>query len=71
MKTDEMDLLYVLETNGWSSCYLYLGNHEIYHMGPTHIFNDPIEELLDALILLLQGNSEAGFSWFDEPGEYK
>jgi hypothetical protein len=69
MATDDFDILYVLEKHGWSNCFIYLGNSETYYMGPTHVFNDPIEELLKALILMLEGNSEVNFSWFDEPGE--
>ncbi len=68
--TDEVDILYLLDKHGWSSCYLYVEN-SIYFLGPTHIFNHPIEELLNGLILMLRGEKECSFSWYDEPGEDK
>ena len=43
----------------------------IYEMGPTHIFENPIEVLLKAMTDLLKGADEAEFIWHDEPGEYK
>lgn len=40
-------------------------------MGPSHIFENPIEVLLDGMIKLLEGANEHEFIWNDEPGEYK
>jgi hypothetical protein len=71
MTTDEFDMLYVLETHGWSYCILYIGRKEPYTMVSTHIFNDPTDELLNALASLLQGEPEARFSWYGEPGEFQ
>ena len=71
MESEELDILYVLERYGWSSCFLYHGGDELTYMGPTHIFNDPISELLNGLILMLKGEKDVIFSWYDEPGEYE
>lgn len=40
-------------------------------MGRTHIFWNPIEVLLHALIELIEGANETEFVWHDEPGEYR
>ncbi|MEJ2612751.1 MAG: hypothetical protein P8179_22500 [Candidatus Thiodiazotropha sp.] len=40
-------------------------------MGPTHIFENPIEVLLNSMIELLEGADETEFAWHNEPGEYK
>ncbi len=39
-------------------------------MGPTHIVDNPIALLLNALTSLLEGATGAAFAWADEPGEY-
>ncbi|MCG9599236.1 hypothetical protein L1D15_21335 [Vibrio sp. Isolate25] len=66
---DDIDFLYFLENHGWSTCLVYVGG-EIYEMGPTHIFENPIEVLLNGLIEMIQGADEVNFKWHDEPGEY-
>ena len=67
---DDIDFFYVLENDGWSTCYIYIGG-EMFVMGPTHVFNDPIAVLLNGLISLLRGENSVEFLWHDEPGEYK
>ena len=67
--SDDIDFYYVLENHGWSTCYIYIES-AIYEMGPTHIHENPITELLNAFILLLNGGDVAQFKWYDEPGEY-
>jgi hypothetical protein len=67
---DDVDFFYFLENHGWSTCFIFVGGR-MYEMGPTHIFDNPIEVLLNSLIDLLAGATESEFIWHDEPGEYK
>jgi hypothetical protein len=67
---EDIDIFYILENHGWSTCYIYVGG-EIYKMVPTHVFNNPIEVLLNGLSFMLQGDNETEFIWHDEPGVYK
>jgi hypothetical protein len=67
---DDIDFFYVLENHGWSICYIFVGG-EMFEMGPTHVFNNPIEVLLNSLAILLNGEDAIDFLWHDEPGEYK
>lgn len=69
MQTDDIDLFYTLKEHGWSTCYLFI-NGKMHEMIISHVFNDPIGEMLDSLIVILSGAKESNFSWFDEPGEY-
>ena len=66
---DDIDFFYILENHGWSTCYLNIGG-AMYEMGPTHVFNNPIEVLLDGFISIINGADEVTFKWHDEPGEY-
>jgi hypothetical protein len=66
---DDIDFFYILENHGWSTCLIYIRG-KIYSFGPTHIFNNPIEELLISLTALLNDEDEIKFKWFDEPGHY-
>lgn len=67
---DDIDFYYFLENHGWSTCLIFVSGN-IYKMGPTHIFGNPIVALLNAMTELLKGADEADFIWHDEPGEYK
>ena len=65
---NDIDFYYTLGDYGWSNCYLYVDGSN-YHIEVKHIFENPIKVLLNALILILQGASEAEFKWYSEPGE--
>ena len=39
-------------------------------MGPTHIFNSPLDELVGGFQELLDGANECEILWYDEPGAY-
>lgn len=67
--TDNIDFYYFLETDGWSTCFIYVAG-KMYEMGPTHIFENPIKVLLNGFTELLRGAKEIKFKWHDEPGEY-
>jgi len=68
--SDDIDFFYSLDGYGWSTCYIFVGRR-IYHMGPTHIFGNPLEELLYAFEKILKGETVVEFKWYDEPGEYR
>ena len=65
---DDIDILYVLQSHGWSTCILYIGDriHSIDSI--SHAFGDPIGDLILATISLLKGASEVEFVWWHEPG---
>jgi hypothetical protein len=65
---DDVDILYVLGTHGWSKCILYIGDttHSIDSI--SHVFGDPIGDLISATVSLLKGASEVEFVWWHEPG---
>jgi len=67
--SDDIDFFYILENHGWSTCYLSVEG-QLYQLGPTHVFENPIEVLLDSLVSILEGANEVSFKWHDEPGEY-
>jgi hypothetical protein len=67
---DDIDILYFLENHGWSTCLIFVEG-KVYEMGPTHIFENPVEVLLNSITELLKGANETEFTWYDEPGEYK
>lgn len=66
---DSIDFLYFLDNHGWSTCLIYIDGN-VYELGPTHIFENPIEVLLNSMIELIEGANESHFKWHDEPGEY-
>ncbi len=66
---DAVDIFYVLERHGWSSCYLYV-NKKTHFMGPTHIWGSPLDVLADGMAEFLAGTNKVNFTWYDEPGTY-
>ena len=56
-------------TNGWSEAKLYI-NGDYHQFFLTHIFNDPLQAICTATVLLAKGTNEVCFSWYDEPGQY-
>lgn len=67
---DDIDFFYFLENHGWSTCLIFVEG-KVYEMGPTHIFENPLEVLLNSMTELLKGANEVEFKWHDEPGEYE
>jgi hypothetical protein len=64
---DDMDILYILAPHGWSTCILYVEG--ITHLlCISHVFGDPIYDLISATISTLKGTSDVEFIWWDEPG---
>lgn len=64
---DDIDLLYVLAPHGWSVCILHIGDR-IHKFLISHVFSDPIRDLIEATVSLLNGSSDVEFIWWDEPG---
>jgi hypothetical protein len=65
--TDEFDLLYVRNRHGWSELHVVTRTNSI--MVPiSHIFSDPIEDLVDLCSALLSGAHRHLTILRDEPG---
>jgi hypothetical protein len=64
---DDIDILYILQPHGWSTCILYVGD-TIHTFHISHVFGDPIYDVIEATIQILKGASEVEFIWWDEPG---
>jgi hypothetical protein len=65
---DNIDILYILETHGWSTCILFIGDTSHSIDSISHALSDPIGDLVSATISLLKGVSEIEFIWWHEPG---
>ena len=65
---NDIDFYYTLGHHGWSCCYLYV-NGSNYYIGPKHALENPIEVLLNALILILEDAPEADCKWHGELGD--
>jgi hypothetical protein len=66
---ESFDFCFMLCEHGWSQCWIIL-NKLVYEMTLSHVLNNPLEVLLDSLILLIEGKTEVNFTWNDEPGTY-
>ena len=51
---DDIDLLYILEPHGWSTCLLHTRDR-VYPFDIIYVFGDPIYDLIEATIWLLRG----------------
>lgn len=65
-----LHISYDLEGNGWSTCWMYV-NGKRHEIGITHVFSDPIEDCMMALLRIIKGGEEAYFIWYNEPGGEK
>lgn len=70
MEAQEIEFSYCLGEFGWSDVRFLEENGEMC-IRATHVFNNPLAELLDSVTNLLKGMKEVEFLWFDEPGTYK
>jgi hypothetical protein len=64
---DDIDILYMLEPHGGSTCILYVRD-TMHSLWISHVFGDPIYDLISATISLLKGALEVEFIWWGEPG---
>jgi hypothetical protein len=64
----DINISYYLAEHGWSTCWITT-NDKTYEMSITHIFHeDPIEECMNCLIRIINGQKTSEFKWFGEPG---
>jgi len=64
----KVNISYYLDEHGWSSCWIY-ANDKLYEVSITHIYpEDPIEECINALVGIINGEVERKFNWYGEPG---
>ncbi|MCB9399062.1 MAG: hypothetical protein H6510_14705 [Acidobacteria bacterium] len=59
-----------LRPHGWSEFRFWVDGHEL-RFRTTHLFNNPLADLLQSLTTLLAGSKNIDFFWFDEPGTVK
>jgi len=70
MEPTEIDFNYLLGEHGWSEVRVASEKSEAL-IRTTHIFNNPLADLINALKELLAGEKKSNFYWYDEPGTYK
>ncbi len=64
----KINISYYLEEYGWSSCWITV-NNKTYEISITHVLsNDPIEECMNCLIQMAEGQTKSEFKWYGEPG---
>lgn len=64
---DEVDVFYRLEKHGWSTLFLYIGD-AVHEIGISHIFGEPIVDMIDWCQALAVGEEECTILFNDEPG---
>ncbi len=65
---NSFNISYFLDENHWSSCWIYV-NEKLYEITITHIYaENPIEEFLNALIGIMNGERERKLNLYGEPG---
>lgn len=63
-----INISYYLSENGWSRCTIK-ANDKTYEMFITHMFiEDPIEECMNCLTRMMNGQKISEFKWYYEPG---
>ena len=60
--SDDVDFQLLRGKHGWSEAELYI-NGGVHNFFLTHIFNDPIEVICSATVLLAKGVDKIHFSW--------
>lgn len=77
MKPDDIDLQLQHERHGWASARLTISSSELDLNKTQHVFrltdvrSSPIQALVDAALLLAEGQPQATFTWYDEPGRFE
>lgn len=69
-QNDDIDLLLTLNPNGWSTFFLFVKDKTII-FSITHVFGDPYSDLIRALSRLINGEKNASFFWYAEPGGHR
>lgn len=64
----DINISYYLAEHGWSTCWINTKD-KTYEMSITHIFHeDPIEECMNCLLRMINGQKNSEFKWYGEPG---
>lgn len=64
----DINISYYLREHGWSTCSITT-NHTTYKFLISHVVHeDPIEECMNSLLRMINGQKESRFKWYDEPG---
>jgi hypothetical protein len=66
-KSDEIDFLLILEQHGWSTCWIVADEKPV-ELCITHVFNDPYDDLIGALLRVMRKEPLVTFFWYGEPG---
>ena len=68
-RPNDVDFSFHLWPHGWSTATLWIdGKPSEFQL--THVFNDPVESLINSTIRLANGETSATIEWSDEPGTY-
>jgi len=68
-RPNDVDFSYHLWPHGWSTATLWVDAVPT-EFRLTHVFNDPLESLIEATTRLTKGEATATIEWSDEPGTY-
>ncbi|SEE58298.1 hypothetical protein SAMN04487765_3241 [Tenacibaculum sp. MAR_2010_89] len=64
----DINISYYLAEHGWSTCWINTKD-KTYEMSITHIFHeDPIEECMNCILRMINGQKNSEFKWYGEPG---
>ncbi|CAL2081452.1 conserved protein of unknown function [Tenacibaculum sp. 190524A02b] len=64
----DINISYYLAEHGWSTCWINTNDNN-YEISITHIFlEDPIEECINCLVRMMNGQKKSEFKWYGEPG---
>ena len=66
---DDIDFQLLRSKYGSSNARLFINGH-CHNFFMTHMFNDPLQAICEATVLLAKEVNEVYFSWYDEPGQY-
>ncbi len=65
---DDIDLLYRLAPHGWGDLVVLVGD-DLHRFQVSHVFSDPIAELMALCVALLKGEESHSVRLPNEPGE--
>jgi hypothetical protein len=66
--SDDFDLIYILHRHGWSDLHVLSGSTKL-EIGISHVFSNPIVDLIGLCKALLLGQQSCSVTLRDEPGE--
>ena len=69
-ETDNIDLMWTLESHGWSTITLFIDD-KIHRFEISHCFGDPLSELIQITINLIDKSTQEVACWYSEPGGHR